>query len=603
MIFKIVHEKIKKTLFFHIVILYDVSIRYIWNKKMKLNHKVLYDVLIFSILMAAAILMGISLKNEISWDLTNYHYYNAWAFFNDRLNFDIVPASFNTFLNPIMDLPLYFYIKWFNDYPTLVWALQSIWGGLMLFFVYKIVALFFDFKNILNLCIFAVLCAIILTGEGVGTQLGSSANEIPVATFTLWGLYLLLKMIKFPKTQTFKKFITAGLIMGIGLGLKQTVVTYCIASGLTLIICYKFLNKPFQSIFFFALGGLVGYLIINGYFMYKYWVLYGNPFFPFLNGIFHSPYFDDFNYRDTRFLPSFKNFLIFPFLWYKNPYEICENYYSDIRLTLYYIVFVLFSVHLLFSKRLRTEINQNKSLKMLFVFLVLSYFIWLFLFSYMRYAVVIEVVGAVFTMLLIIRYSPKKKIPFIIYGSCFIILAGALYLDFKSIYRTTDPIKQKIFIEPVTLPDSTLIKLYGLPGAALIPFLEKGNKTIRAMGYTQHYCSYLKGSDLSDHNQFRKMRDDIEKNHKGPVIFIYTDPMFIKNLTFKEHKAIYLGKPQKSIFGCPTWSLVLRALAEDMPENYECRKINTNLIDKSIYMCFPKHLENTIFLEPETKNE
>jgi len=570
---------------------------------MKLNRQTLLDISVFIVLMAATILMSISLKNEISWDFTNYHYYNAWAFLNDRLNFDIVPASFNTFLNPIIDLPLYFYIQWFNNYPNLIWALQGIWGGLMLFCVYKITTLFIDMKKITNCFLFAILCVVILSGEGVGTQLGSSANEIPIAFFILWGLYILLTMIKFQQKQTLKKFFLAGLIMGVGLGLKQTIIPYCIAAGLSLIICHKYLKTPIKTIFLFALGGLTGYLIINGYFMYKYAVLYNNPMFPFLNNIFHSPYFDDFNYRDTRFLPTLKNFIIFPFLWHKTSSAICENYYTDIRITLYYTVFMLFTVFLFFSKKERKQTLENKTFTLLFVFLILSFFLWLFMFSYMRYAVVIEVIGALFTLILIIRYTPKKDLFFIFYTTFFIILAGALYLDFGSIYKTTDPIKQKVFVEPIKLPENTLIKLYGLPSSSLIPFLQNEEKNIRAMGYMQHHCVLLKGSDLSERNQFRKMRDEIEKNHKGPVVYIYTDPIPIKNLTLEQHKKIYIDQQTESILGCQTWPLVLKALLDDLPHDYECRQIKTNLIKKDMNLCASKSLIDTIFTNSEKINE
>ncbi len=570
---------------------------------MKLNRESLLNIFIFAVLMTVVVFMSVSLKNEISWDFTNYHYYNAWAFFNNRLNFDIVPASFNTFLNPVMDFPLYFYIQWFNDYPNLIWALQGIWGGLMLFCIYKITTLFLDYKKIYNFFILAVLCLVVLTGEGVGTQIGSSANEIPIAFFILWGLYILLKMIKLPQTQTLKKFFFAGVIMGIGLGLKQTIIPYCITSGLTLIICFKYLNKPFKSIFFFALGGLIGYLIINGYFMYQYWVLYSNPMFPFLNGIFHSPFFDDFNYRDTRFLPTLANFIIFPFLWHEKSYAICENYYTDIRLTLYYAVLILFAAVLIFSKKTRAQTLQNKTFTSLFVFLFLSFFLWLFMFSYMRYAVVIEAVGAIFAMLLILHYAPQKNIPFILYSTFFIILSGALYLDFGSIYKTTEPIEQKVFVEPIKLPPNTLIKLYGLPTSGLIPFLQNEEKDIRALGYMQHHCRLLKGSDLSERNQFRKMRDEIEKNHKGPVVYIYTDPIPIKNLTLQQHKKIYLDEQTETILGCQTWPLVLETLLNDLPKDYKCRQIKTNLIKKGINLCASENLLNTIFTNSEKLDE
>ena len=295
----------------------------------------------FVLLLIVGMFFSVNMKNENNWDFANYHYYNAFAFLHNRLNYDIVPASVNTFFNPLIDLPLYFYIQHFNDNVDLIYALQGIWGGLLLFVFYKIYLLFFKTESWIDYVFLGLALIISISGQATFYQIGASTNEIPIAFFMLWGFYILLKMVKFPLSQKIWKFFIAGLIMGIGLGFKQTSVTYCLAAGLSLIICRKYLNKPFKSIFYFALGGLLGYFVINGYFMYKYFVLYGNPFFPFLNGIFHSPYFDNFNYTDRRFIPSIEKFLIYPFLWNFSKYSVAETTYIDLRLTFVYLFFLL----------------------------------------------------------------------------------------------------------------------------------------------------------------------------------------------------------------------------------------------------------------------
>lgn len=81
---------------------------------------------------------------DFSWDFANYHYYNAFAFFNNRLNYDIVPSSINTFFNPLMDLPFYLILQYFNESPRVVFAIQGIWFSLLLFVFYKFVSLFFS---------------------------------------------------------------------------------------------------------------------------------------------------------------------------------------------------------------------------------------------------------------------------------------------------------------------------------------------------------------------------------------------------------------------------------------------------------------------------
>src|SRR5262249_2346472 len=51
----------------------------------------------------AAVLLG----KEMNWDLLNYHVYNGYALLNGRLDLDMAPAQVQTFLNPLVDVPLY----------------------------------------------------------------------------------------------------------------------------------------------------------------------------------------------------------------------------------------------------------------------------------------------------------------------------------------------------------------------------------------------------------------------------------------------------------------------------------------------------------------
>ena len=55
----------------------------------------------------AAGLASIALRQDSSWDLMNYHYYNAWAFVHGRHGIDLAPAQLQTFHNPFLDLPFY----------------------------------------------------------------------------------------------------------------------------------------------------------------------------------------------------------------------------------------------------------------------------------------------------------------------------------------------------------------------------------------------------------------------------------------------------------------------------------------------------------------
>jgi hypothetical protein len=56
---------------------------------------------------ALAMFMAWRLGQEVSWDLRNYHFYNAYFLLDNRFTRDIEPAGVQTYFNPILDIPFY----------------------------------------------------------------------------------------------------------------------------------------------------------------------------------------------------------------------------------------------------------------------------------------------------------------------------------------------------------------------------------------------------------------------------------------------------------------------------------------------------------------
>jgi len=565
----------------------------------------LLNSLVFILLMSLAMFLSMYIKHENYWDFANYHYYNAFAFLNNRLNYDIVPASVNTFFNPIIELPLYFYIQYFNENSDLIYALQGIWGGLTLFVFYKIYLLFFKVDNLFSWIVFGLACLFVLSGDATYTQLGSSSNELPLAFLILWGLYILLKMIKIPNTQTLKKFFFAGLLMGIALGLKQTVITYCVSAGLMLMVCYKYFNKPFKSIVWFAVGGLLGFLLIDGYFLYKYYVLYQNPFFPFLNGIFHSPYFDDSNYRDPRFLPTPATFFIWPILWNFPGYNIKEIAYFDLRLPFVYVIFMSFLISYLYKKKLKSYFTQHPLDASLATFIILSFFTWMAVFSILRYSVIIEIISVIWFIKLFYWFFERKNIVFAALG-CSVIVAVLLFPLFEDGLPPKSNKKTFLEVEEIKLPENTLLKLYNFPTAFVIPEFAK-HAQFRALAYKQYNCQHHEGSDFIERSLFGKMRDEISKNHKGPVVIVFLNKSLFydqdirklhkKRLKCQEYKKKHSmdDEFECSFTLCRVWNSIEDAIIEEIGDNYFCRPLKNNFTN--LHICVPKELKTQILGE------
>ena len=49
----------------------------------------------------------LALGQDANWDLRNYHFYNAYAFLNNRYAQDLLPSQTPYFYNPLMDVPFF----------------------------------------------------------------------------------------------------------------------------------------------------------------------------------------------------------------------------------------------------------------------------------------------------------------------------------------------------------------------------------------------------------------------------------------------------------------------------------------------------------------
>lgn len=575
---------------------------------------------VLSLFLFLGMIISVFAQNNDAWDFANYHYYNAYAFLNNRLEVDIAPASVNTFFNPLIELPLYFFIKYFNDFPYVIFALQGIWFGLYLFIFFKICNLFFVSKN---KNIWVILCLLIaITGQATFFQIGSCTNEIPVAFLDLCGLYLLLKMVKNPETQNVKDFFYSGLLFGIGLGLKLTSIHCCLAVGFTLICCRKYLKQYVQSVSIFAVAGLVGFLVVHGYFMYKYWAMFGNPAFPFLNVFFHSPFFDNVNYIDKRFVPAFSQFLIYPFFFNFNLSIFDKGILFDFRLTFLYVLMLIILLLLLLKGNMGQIIKNNKVESFLFVFMVFDYLLWMKLFSIHRYAILLESLFSLFVVQCVQKVKNKNIFVRIVISLFFLILIANPYYwiigNQKNLEWHKFPFGKKYLeIEEIQLPENSLVKLYNLPNAFVIPYLN--NKGVHFTGHMQ--IIEKQNADFAERGEFRKKRDELEKKYQGKAIIVYTDssPYSLVNKKYysiSEQKKMYVEK-ERSIFQSHnpnliklwldelvenvSWYKIRDELEQEMKSDYSCQPLNNNIIG-NLVICVPNELKDEILGKNSTKN-
>ncbi len=430
---------------------------------------------LFCLFLLAGGVLSACMKFELQYDFLQYHYYNGFAFWNNRLGVDIAPAFIPTFYNPLLDAVMYALMSVLKQHVTIYCFIQGLWFGALMYLAFKISALYFDLttrSGKVFACISLLICA---TGTATWFQMGTATHETELAVLTVGAFYLLLR--------DKKRFFAAGLLLGMAAGFKLTAAIYCISTGLTLILFYKTLDKPLKSISVFALGGLIGFLIVDGFWMVKLWNLYGNPFFPFWNGIFKSPYFPEHNYIDTLHLggKTFWDRLFAPFLMaYQNGFSV--NMLSfDPRFAVAVVVGALSFV------AYRKHINK----KVLFagIYALVCFIVWEILSFNARFLMPAEiVVGILLTYALYVFW--KKHPELNVKTAFFYALATIVLYAFLAVPFITEPWGRRknldVIGEKIILPPDSVLLLKGEFSQFVAADILKDNPSVRAIAYGLH---------------------------------------------------------------------------------------------------------------------
>lgn len=352
-----------------------------------MKYSVKKDLIVFLILLVICICSVFLLYSEYNVDFFNYQYYNVWALLNNRYNIDFMAADFRTYWNPYLDFIQYFLVNTLNHHKFLYVIASILDDVLALFLVYKIAdkILSDNIKN-RNLSLFLLIFYVIYSPVMFIISCDCTRNDMYITDLILITFYILLKTFNQNDENT-KKFCLAGCLMGISVGLKLTSAIY----GLTFLLCLIFLNKsfknPFKNISVFLSSMILSFFVVDGYWLFKIYSLFKNPFFPIFNDIFHSPYADSSNvyFGDYECIRphDLKTFLLYPFLWGKHlPYGFLQRSW-DLRYAINVIcLIILFTGY--FKNHYFPVKNRNYMIFLIF-YCFFSYEIGVFVFGMYRY--------------------------------------------------------------------------------------------------------------------------------------------------------------------------------------------------------------------------
>jgi hypothetical protein len=247
-----------------------------------------------------ALITSYALGKDLPFDALNYHLYAGMSALNDRSAQDYFAAGPQSYFNPYAYVPFYLMVRA---------GMSSIEISSVLAVVHSVI-LWLTFELAVSLCpsehrptrMKLGVCAVILTSANpiLIQQLGSSFADITTAILVLGGWLLLVRAEITPRAAP---VIYAGLLLGAATGLKPTNAVHALAA-LALPILLPFdLRTRFRQGFLFCLSILAGFAIVAGSWSLHLYRLFGNPFFPMMNGIFRSPEFTTEPIRHFRFIP------------------------------------------------------------------------------------------------------------------------------------------------------------------------------------------------------------------------------------------------------------------------------------------------------------
>ena len=452
----------------------------------------LFTALIFILLFGG---VGAYQGIDLNWDLMNYHFYNGFSLFKNRMSFDIAPAQVQTYINPIFDIIIYLLL---DSFKNIYWPITFILGsihGVAGFILFKISILFL--KDQKNWCINLVISLLIgLSGAAGFTLIGSTMNCWESSILVLGSLYCLLRY------DDKRWLIFSGFLLGIAVGGKLTNAIYMIGMLSAMPFLYQDSRRRCINISLVFLGAITGIVVSAGFWFIILYNQFDSPLFPFFNNLIQSPWAEFYSFNDQRFLPKgIIQHLFYPFFWIiPNSGQVTELIFRDFRFALIYVLFLIYA----FSKCIGwSKSSITPAQRFFYIFFLVSFIVWEIKFSIYRYLLPLENLTGIIIVLLIYSSLENwketyKKLTLIVL--CIFLLTTTIYPNWgRYSYQSLGIGYFRLSALPA-LPKNSIVLLAGGDAMSfLIPYFDP---SIRFISIKNNFF------DVTDDN---KMADEIKK--------------------------------------------------------------------------------------------
>ena len=355
--------------------------------------------------------LSLWLGQDLNFDLLNYHYYTGYAFLHGRTFHDIVPAGSQSFQAPLIHVFHYLGIAQLppRGFGFLLGAIHAL--NLPLLFVLGLLVL--PREDPLRARTVAMLAAVVGSlGPAAVSLLGTSFGDNLVSIPALLALVLVIGSADAVGARRASFLaLAAGILAGASTGLKLTMAAYHLALFAAAVLLWRTGGSLARQLGLLSFGSLLGFWATGGFWYQELARRFGNPVFPFANGIFRSEYQSLENFRDARFMLHSAYDLVRPLVdsALGRGDRFMEIGMRDIRFLLLLAAGLGFVLLWIASHVRRERLEPLHDRERAFVvWWIAAYVAWALAFYTYRYAALLEFTAPLVLFLLLRRLVPAR---------------------------------------------------------------------------------------------------------------------------------------------------------------------------------------------------
>jgi hypothetical protein len=452
------------------------------------------------------------LGKDVGWDTLHYHLYAGFSALHDRFDLDYFPAGNQTYLNPYGYVPFYLLATsglTVFEASTVLAVLQSA----ILWLSYELAVAVASPKDPRTRIAFGVSAAVLAFANPILIdQFGSSFADITTAELMLAGCLLLIGAFRAPGLW---RVVATGLLFGGAAAFKLSNALPVASLAIVPLFRPVGWGRRLSDAVLLCLCVAAGFALVSLPWSLQLERHFGNPFFPLLNGVFHSLQYVSGAGLEDRFIPA----SLAAALW--RPFAIAtsarmvqfESAAPDPR----YVILLLAAVATLvwgLVRRGRTRRTaadgssgspEDRALWALGCAFVIDWIVWLVISGNSRYFLPMACIAAILGMALLFRLLarwPKVR---------YWVVAGVLGLQICQVFAGADfraplryPWNHGTWFDVAKLPalDSTPALYFSIgvqSDAFIVPFLPAGSGFIDLDG------DYVLGPDGANGDHVRSL--------------------------------------------------------------------------------------------------